>query len=242
MDLMKQHQFSSEEEFDTLMNPIPVMIRACNKDGELCYSNTAWQLFTQNTNSWLTGVHPDFLPELENIFAAHADLKTTFKIKYKYQDNNGNYRWLAEQAVPWYSSEGVFLGFVCYTQDIDELINTPADSYNPNTKQLLNEQDLNEELAASNEELNFSNEELLFSQEKLGQANSNLEQILNMLPASVVVIRGHDLVVEMINDSNLSYWKKTKEQVVGKPFLEILPDLANQPFAGQLRRVMATGK
>lgn len=92
------------------------------------------------------------------------------------------------------------------------------------------------------DQLKAINEKLQSSQEKLSQANSNLEQILNMLPASVVVIRGYDLIVEMINDSNLNYWKKTKEQVVGKPFLEILPDLADQPFASQLRRVMETGE
>jgi PAS domain S-box-containing protein len=91
-------------------------------------------------------------------------------------------------------------------------------------------------------QLKAINHELQLSQEKLSQANSNLEQILNMLPASVVVIRGYDLIVEMINESNLKYWNRTKEQVVGKPFLEILPDLADQPFAGQLRRVMETGE
>lgn len=74
------------------------------------------------------------------------------------------------------------------------------------------------------------------------QATRNLAQILNMLPASVVVIRGQDLVVEMINDTNLDYWKKSREEVVGRPFLEILPDLADQPFAGQLLHVMETGE
>lgn len=69
-----------------------------------------------------------------------------------------------------------------------------------------------------------------------------LQLLINMLPASVVVIRGEDLVVEMINQANLDYWKKTREEVIGKPFLEILPDLADQPFAGQLRQVMATGE
>jgi PAS domain S-box-containing protein len=63
-----------------------------------------------------------------------------------------------------------------------------------------------------------------------------------MLPASVVIIRYDELIVEMINDSNLAYWKKTRDEVVGRPFLEILPDLADQPFAGQLRRVMQTGE
>lgn len=80
------------------------------------------------------------------------------------------------------------------------------------------------------------------SRRKAQQESNNMLQILDMLPASVVVIRGFDLVVEMINDSNLAYWKKTREEVVGKPFLEILPDLADQPFASQLRQVMKTGQ
>jgi PAS domain S-box-containing protein len=77
---------------------------------------------------------------------------------------------------------------------------------------------------------------------RAGQLSSNLLQILNMLPASVVVIRGYDLVVEMINDSNLAYWQKSKEQVLGKRFLDILPDIESQPFAGQLRNVIETGE
>lgn len=101
---------------------------------------------------------------------------------------------------------------------------------------------LNEAAETTNEELNAANKELQASQEKLKEANRNLEQILNMLPASVVVIRGYDLVVEMINESNLKYWNKNKETVLGKKFLDILPDLADQPFAGQLRKVMETGE
>jgi PAS domain S-box-containing protein len=69
-----------------------------------------------------------------------------------------------------------------------------------------------------------------------------LQLMIDMLPASVVVIRGHELVVEMINQANLNYWNKTAAEVIGKPFLEILPDLADQPFAGQLRQVMDTGE
>jgi len=99
---------------------------------------------------------------------------------------------------------------------------------------------LNEEAQATNEELRATNEELQVSQEMLHSANSSLAQILDMLPASVVVIKGRELLVDMINDSNLKYWNKTRDEVIGRPFLEILPDLAEQPFAGQLRRVMDT--
>jgi PAS domain S-box-containing protein len=69
-----------------------------------------------------------------------------------------------------------------------------------------------------------------------------LEQIINILPASVVVIRGDNLIVEAINEANLKYWNKSKEEVIGKSFLEILPDLAGQAFAGQLRQVIKTGE
>lgn len=76
----------------------------------------------------------------------------------------------------------------------------------------------------------------------LERTSNNLNQIINMLPASVVIIRYDNLIVEMINDANLAYWKKNRNEVIGKPFLEILPDLADQPFAGQLRKVMETGE
>jgi two-component system, OmpR family, sensor histidine kinase VicK len=122
------------------------------------------------------------------------------------------------------------------------------------------EHNLAEELTATNEELAAANEELLQSQESLSNINNDLEdrvaarlaelseseqqkqQLINMLPASVVVIRGQELIVELINQSNLDYWNKTADEVIGKPFLEILPDLAAQPFAGQLRQVMETGE
>src|SRR4051812_25672172 len=78
--------------------------------------------------------------------------------------------------------------------------------------------------------------------QRIKEEEQQLQQLLNMLPASVVVIRGESLVVEIINQSNLDYWKKTKAEVIGRKFLDILPDLADQPFAGQLRNVMATGE
>ena len=69
-----------------------------------------------------------------------------------------------------------------------------------------------------------------------------LEQMISILPAAVVVIRGPELIAESINEANLTYWNKTREEVVGKSLLEILPELASQAFPGQLRQVMETGE
>lgn len=84
-------------------------------------------------------------------------------------------------------------------------------------------------------------EEYRINEEQRKNKDQELQLLIDMLPASVVVIRGPELIVELINQSNLNYWQKSAGEVTGRPFLEILPDLADQPFAGQLRHVMATG-
>ncbi|MEJ7559937.1 MAG: PAS domain-containing protein [Pedobacter sp.] len=240
MEFTDQYQFKTEKEFQVIMDPLPIMVRANFIATELCYFNSEWRRFSSDLNVYSAGIHQEFRLEFDRLFASYSESRTAFKTKYKYKDGVGVYRWLAEQSVPWYSTEGSFIGFICYALDIEELIDT-ADDYN-RTEALQREQTLNEELETSNEGLNVINEELQRSQEDLSQANNKLEQVLNMLPASVVIIRGYDLVVEMINNSNLAYWERTKDQVLGKPFLQILPDLTDQPFASQLRRVIETGE
>ena len=240
MEIIDRHKFNTEEEFRTLMDPLPILVRACKTNGDIIYCNAAWKQFAGNINSWSAGIHIDSRSANAITFATQSNLESTFKSKYKFADHSGVYHWLAEKSVPWYSNEDVFLGFICYALVTGETNEAFSDQVNEVA--LEREQALNEELQAFNEELNVTNEELQRSQNEISQTNNNLEQILNMLPASVVVIRGYDLVVEMINNSNLKYWNKTKEEVLGKRFLEILPDLANQPFAGQLRHVMETGE
>ncbi|MBG6234063.1 PAS domain S-box-containing protein [Pedobacter sp. CAN_A7] len=237
MEVSHQQRFSTEEEFESMMDPLPIMVRARGLNGEVHFANTAWKQFTGIFTEM--NIHEDSRSAYEAAIKSHTELHKTFKATYRCSDKHGVYHWLAEQAVPWHSTDGKFLGFICYAMDIDDwMLREPA----TDTEALEREQAMNEELEAYNEELSATNEQLLYSQNSLGQANNNLEQILNMLPASVVVIRGHNLVVEMINSSNLTYWNKTKEEVLGKRFLAILPDLANQPFAGQLLHVMETGE
>jgi len=84
--------------------------------------------------------------------------------------------------------------------------------------------------------------DMVLVKQKVLESERELEQMLNLLPAHVVVIRGNELVVEMINDSNLAYWDKKKEETIGKPLLVVLPELADQPFPGQLNQVMETGE
>ncbi|WP_316804321.1 PAS domain S-box protein [Pedobacter nototheniae] len=72
-------------------------------------------------------------------------------------------------------------------------------------------------------------------------SEARLDQVINQLPASITVLIGEDFVIERTNPSNLAYWQKTAEEVIGKPLLTALPELADQAFPVQLKQVLLTG-
>lgn len=148
--------------------------------------------------------------------------------------------------------KGKTVGMLQSAIDVTDLVKSRLMVEDLNQRQQTVNEELaatNEEMAAMNEELQSTNDELTRIQEQLqnmvvelAETGQQLEQIINILPASVVVIQGEELIVESINTTNLAYWNKTREEVIGKPLLEILPELANQAFPGQLRQVMKTGE
>lgn len=76
----------------------------------------------------------------------------------------------------------------------------------------------------------FSAKELLAkveSQIKLKQtrenALKNLYSVFDEVPFAVAVLKGEDLLLEFINQYNLSIWQRSKEDVWGKPLYEIFP-------------------
>jgi two-component system, OmpR family, sensor histidine kinase VicK len=68
-----------------------------------------------------------------------------------------------------------------------------------------------------------------------------LKQVINQLPAHVVILGGPDMIIESVNQQVFTFWKKTKS-IIGKPLLEVLPELKGQPFPQQLDEVFVTGE
>ena len=64
--------------------------------------------------------------------------------------------------------------------------------------------------------------------------------IIDASPFPVYLCKGPNLLVTMANQATLNVWGKTKD-VIGKPFHEILPELANQPFRDILLDVYHNG-
>ena len=133
-------------------------------------------------------------------------------------------------------------------------------------------QNLNEELAAINEELHASNEEYLTTntalqeaQQALQQFNHELEgrvaertgqlvaaraeaerqrarlaQLFTQAPAAICILDGPDLVYELVNPGYQALFPG--RELLGKPILAALPEIADNQVYATLRRVYDTGQ
>ncbi|WP_434391051.1 PAS domain-containing sensor histidine kinase [Melittangium boletus] len=71
---------------------------------------------------------------------------------------------------------------------------------------------------------------------------AQLESLVQHVPLAIAVLRGPALVFEMLNAETQRVWGRPREQLLGKPLLEALPELVGQGFDALLHEVMATGR
>ncbi|MEC4718597.1 ATP-binding protein [Noviherbaspirillum sp. CPCC 100848] len=81
-------------------------------------------------------------------------------------------------------------------------------------------------------------EEALSAQ--LAAESDRLRTLFEQAPGFMAVLRGPQHVFELANAAFLRFIGR--QQIIGKPVREALPDLETQPFFGQLDRVYATGE
>ena len=60
-------------------------------------------------------------------------------------------------------------------------------------------------------------------------------------PIAIQILKGRDFIIELANSPSLEIWNKGND-VVGKPLIEILPELKEQGIIDLLERVMLTGE
>jgi two-component system sensor histidine kinase VicK len=113
---------------------------------------------------------------------------------------------------------------------------------------------INEEVTASNEELRAVNEELVSTNEELSLSKENLQllftelesseyrtrNIIESAPFPIGVYTGREMRITFANKSITDVWGKG-EDVIGKLYAEVLPELDNQAIFAQLDHVFTTG-
>lgn len=109
-------------------------------------------------------------------------------------------------------------------------------------------QAINEELSSINEELSATNEELTESQARLegllielASSEQKVRSIVASAPFPIGVYIGREMRIELANQSIIDVWGKGND-VIGRTYHEVLPELAHSGIYQQLDGVYTTGK
>ncbi len=116
----------SEGRFRLMADRAPVMVWMSGPDKLCTYFNKPWLEFTgrplerQVGEGWSEGVHPDDLPRCLDTYIRAFDARQEFRMEYRLQRYDGEYRWILDMGVPRFKSDGAFQGYIGSCIDITD--------------------------------------------------------------------------------------------------------------------------
>ncbi|MGD1715252.1 PAS domain S-box protein [Dapis sp. BLCC M172] len=116
----------SEERFRLMADGAPVLIWVSGIDGKYNYFNQVWLKFTGRTleeelgDGWLKGVHPEDLDYCLKTYMNAFYSRENFRREYRLCRSDGEYRWVLDRAVPRFTANGEFTGYIGCCLDITE--------------------------------------------------------------------------------------------------------------------------
>jgi len=69
----------------------------------------------------------------------------------------------------------------------------------------------------------------------------HLHSLFMQAPTPIVMMRGPEHVVELANPLTCQVWGRSEQELLGRPLVEALPELVDQPFTQRLDEVLRTG-
>ncbi|HEX8060460.1 MAG TPA: PAS domain S-box protein, partial [Cyclobacteriaceae bacterium] len=80
------------------------------------------------------------------------------------------------------------------------------------------------------------------AKQQLIQSEASVRQLFMQTPVGIGVLKGRSLIIDLVNDAMLAYWKRTRGDVIGKPLWEVFPELASQGLAAVTAKIFETGE
>ncbi|GIW08118.1 MAG: hypothetical protein KatS3mg060_2923 [Dehalococcoidia bacterium] len=116
-----------EQRLRAIVDGTAVLIWSIGPDGKLTFVNRAWLAFTGRTleeaigNGWIADVHPDDVPTVLDRFRNAVEQREPYRGEYRLRRHDGIYRWVLDTAMPVFSPQRDFAGYVGVAIDITEL-------------------------------------------------------------------------------------------------------------------------
>ena len=116
----------SEVRFRSLADNAPVMIWMSDTNNIRIYYNRRWLEFTGRTlqqelsYNWLDAVHSQDKEQVSNNYNNAYKEKKEFNGEFRLMRYDGQYRWIFDTAIPRFTPDGNFLGYIGSCYDITE--------------------------------------------------------------------------------------------------------------------------
>ncbi|HKW85545.1 MAG TPA: MASE1 domain-containing protein [Nitrospiraceae bacterium] len=116
----------SEARFRVMADTAPVLVWTSGPDALCNFFNKPWLEFTGQTlehelgNGWAEDIHPEDRERCLEIYRSAFDVHKEFKMEYRLRRADGEYRWILDNGVPRYESDGTFAGYIGSCMDITE--------------------------------------------------------------------------------------------------------------------------
>jgi PAS domain S-box-containing protein len=118
------HELESRSKATT--DSAPVLIWMASETAARDWFNKSWLRFRGRTlgdelgDGWTEGVHPEDLERCLGVFSASFDEREPFSMDYRLRRHDGVHRWMLETAIPRWSADGDFLGYIGTCLDITD--------------------------------------------------------------------------------------------------------------------------
>lgn len=116
----------SEQRFRLMADAAPVLIWLSGTDKLCTWFNKSWLDFVGRAmeqelgNGWAENVHPDdFAPCLQTYTTAF-DARQSFSMTYRLRRHDGVYRWVLDNGIPRFETDGTFTGYIGSCIDITD--------------------------------------------------------------------------------------------------------------------------
>lgn len=157
--IAEQKLRESEARFRIVADTAPVMIWMTDVNGNCIFINKNWSKFTGIAindalkNGWTSVVHKDDIEGTSAAFKkAHVNY-SSYMHELRIKRKDGNYNWILDHAVPRYSPEGEFLGYIGSSIDIEKEKNIKQQLENHVKERTVALEKSNNELLRINKEL-----------------------------------------------------------------------------------------